>query len=298
MSSGTGLKFEDISKLTVLKEFYKLFFDLTGLVVDYNSVDGQAQMAYSTPDDLNPFCRIVRSTPEGYRACVQSARRGGKKAFEQGKAHVYQCHAGLTDIAVPVVIRKQHVANIAAGQILLERPTASGFQEAKARLGKIGDWDWELLENCYYATRVISPDRLQSILKLLELVAGYVFEQEDKLLLLQRENEQQYIRIVKNYIADHYLENLRLDDLAETAHISSCYLSKLFRQETGQTIGDYITSFRVAKAKDLLIHEEWKIIEIANLVGYESPNHFSRVFKQYAGKTPSEYRKEHSLDKT
>jgi AraC-like DNA-binding protein/ligand-binding sensor protein len=291
MSSGTGLKFEDISKLTVLKEFYKLFFDLTGLVVDYNSVDGQSQMAYSTPDDLNPFCRIVRSTPEGYQACVHSACIGGKRAYEQGKAYVYECHAGLIDIAVPVVIRRQHVANIAAGQILLERPTALGFQTTKERLAKLGEWDWAALENCYYATRVITSDRLQSIIKLLELVAGYVFEQEDKLLLLQRENEQQSIRIVKNHIADHYMEPVSLDDLAAAAHMSACYLSKLFKQETGQTISDYITSFRIAKAKNLLCHGERKIIEIANLVGYESPSHFSRVFKQYEGRTPSEYRK-------
>ena len=189
------------------------------------------------------------------------------------------------------MIRGQHIANIAAGQVLLKKPTTEGFQRVKERLSQIIAVDLKAIENCYFATKVITPERFQSILKLLELVASYVFVQEDKLLFLQRENEQQSIRIVMNYIADHYMENLNLSVLAATAHISPCYLSKLFKKETGKTLSDYITEYRVAKARDLLVYEEKKIIEIANMVGYESPNHFSRLFKKYEKITPSEYRK-------
>jgi AraC-like DNA-binding protein len=284
------LEFEDIANLTVLKEFYKLFFELTGLVVDYNSVDGESQMAYSTPDDLNPFCRLIRSTPGGLRCCIESSCKGGQIAFAQKSAHVYICHAGLVDIAVPVIIRKRHIATIAVGQILLERPTTEGFRKIKAKLEKVGRWNWQALENCYFATMVISDERLESIIKLLELVAGYVFAQEDKLLLLQQENEQQAIRSAKNYIAAHYGEKLRLEDVAAKVHLSPCYLSKLFKQETEETIGEYITRVRIAKAKELLLEGDQKLIEIAGDIGYDSPSHFSRTFKRYEGVSPSEYR--------
>ena len=75
--------------------------------------------------------------------------------------------------------------------------------------------------------------------------------------------------------------------------LSRPYLSSKFRQETGQTLTDFILKEKTEEAKRLLRYSEKSLSAISAYLGFSSHGHFARVFKKYAGMTPGEYREKH-----
>lgn len=93
------------------------------------------------------------------------------------------------------------------------------------------------------------------------------------------------------YIEAHYKEAISLKVLADIAHFSPTYLSRMFHQETGGTLCSYINKKRIENAKRLLLQTEQSIQEIAIDCGFINISHFNRVFKNLVGKSPMEYKK-------
>ena len=79
--------------------------------------------------------------------------------------------------------------------------------------------------------------------------------------------------------------------MSEHVGLSSSYLCRIFKEETGLSMNAYITNLRMSKAGELLNDTNSYIKEVAISVGFEDQLYFSRLFKRYSGVTPSEYRK-------
>lgn len=99
------------------------------------------------------------------------------------------------------------------------------------------------------------------------------------------------LNIVFDYLEHHYTENISLEDAAAAAGFSKFYFSKLFKQCTGQTFYDYLSSRRIRTAEQLLIMHNLPITDIALQSGFCSISSFNRTFKHLKRCTPSEYRK-------
>lgn len=98
------------------------------------------------------------------------------------------------------------------------------------------------------------------------------------------------IRMAIQYIQEHYSENLPVNELAARFDMSPNYFSSVFKKEMNQSAVNYITEYRVQKAREYLETSDWSVVEIARKVGYEDNQYFFRVFKKYAGQTPLQYR--------
>lgn len=98
------------------------------------------------------------------------------------------------------------------------------------------------------------------------------------------------IQEIQHFICCHYAENISLNSLAEQFYLHPNYLSRLFKEKTGHNFVEYLTEIRMEKVKELLRSSNKKIIEICDMTGYDNPRYFSKVFKQYTGMTPREYR--------
>jgi Response regulator containing CheY-like receiver domain and AraC-type DNA-binding domain len=96
----------------------------------------------------------------------------------------------------------------------------------------------------------------------------------------------------KEYIKSNYSKSITLEDVAREINVSPQYLSKLFKEETGENFIDYLTGIRIRIAKTILESEELSIKEICYSIGYSDPNYFSRIFKKNVGVTPTEYKDE------
>ena len=101
------------------------------------------------------------------------------------------------------------------------------------------------------------------------------------------------IKIAKEYTKAHYQDStLSLQDVADAAGTSRTYFSRVFRELTGEKYWDYLSRYRIAKAKELLTQTNMGQAEISLKVGYESEFHFSRKFKEIAGISPNKFRKQ------
>ncbi len=108
---------------------------------------------------------------------------------------------------------------------------------------------------------------------------------------------QTVIASVTSFVRANYRNPaLKIQDIVEEVHFSPTYLSHLFKRETGIALWDYVTELRIHEARKLLRTTDKKRYEIAYEVGYESPEHFSRMFKRFAGVSPAKYRKNRSGD--
>ncbi|CAI9393744.1 HTH-type transcriptional activator RhaR [Bacillus sp. T2.9-1] len=122
--------------------------------------------------------------------------------------------------------------------------------------------------------------------------------EEVKLNILTRLEEKEQsskhvIPIVKQYINEHYPEDLSLNLLADKVYLSPRYLSEVFIQETGSGINKYIKQIRMDSAKNLLVHTNMKINDICKQVGYQNFSYFVRSFRENFGLSPEKFRQSH-----
>jgi len=103
------------------------------------------------------------------------------------------------------------------------------------------------------------------------------------------ENQNVIVNGAKKYIRINYCKNISLSDAARYLNVNKSYLSRLFRQKTGMTLVDYLTKIRIENAIKLIKNTNLRIYEIAEKVGYENVEHFSRVLKKRVGVSPKEY---------
>lgn len=135
--------------------------------------------------------------------------------------------------------------------------------------------------------QVRSYYRLRAVMRM-EMSILRFFEQIGK---SSQHVNMKLINTVKQYIDRHFTEKLNVEELADMIPVSRSYLTVLFKQGTGQTIWSYVTDVRMKHAKMLLGDGQWKVYEIANRIGYENCEHFTKVFKEYYGVTPKEFRR-------
>lgn len=93
------------------------------------------------------------------------------------------------------------------------------------------------------------------------------------------------------YIADHYKLPFRIEEMVRYFHFSRSYLHRIFKQETGITILEYLTHYRINRAKELLEAESIPLIEVAVTAGFQDLSYFCRSFKRLTGVPPGRYRK-------
>ncbi|MDD3403516.1 MAG: AraC family transcriptional regulator [Hespellia sp.] len=104
-------------------------------------------------------------------------------------------------------------------------------------------------------------------------------------------SKRQSLQQIKEYINNNYEKTITLDQLADMYYINKFYLSRIFKEEHGVTIHNYIQQLRITHAKRLLRFSDMNINEIATVCGLNDANYFSRVFKKVEGISPGEFRK-------
>ena len=100
-----------------------------------------------------------------------------------------------------------------------------------------------------------------------------------------------YSEMVMRWIEEHYAEEGLMERLAEAMHLTPNYLSRVFRQETGRRITDYLIAKRIRKACWLLETTDVPVEHIGQHIGYANTSYFIHLFKRETGKTPLKYRR-------
>ena len=102
-----------------------------------------------------------------------------------------------------------------------------------------------------------------------------------------------YVKKAVEFIQNNYSNPIGVNDVAEYTAVSRSYLYRLFREATGKSPQEYLTAFRITRARELLSFTALSIESVALSCGYRDPLVFAKTFKNKTGKAPSEYRKAH-----
>ena len=97
--------------------------------------------------------------------------------------------------------------------------------------------------------------------------------------------------IIKYIEENYYLNDININDISEKLEVTSSYLSKLLKKETGVSFIDYLTNMRIKKAMYIMEDPTIKIYDVAELVGYSNQHYFCRAFKRVVGFSPTEYKR-------
>ena len=95
---------------------------------------------------------------------------------------------------------------------------------------------------------------------------------------------------VIDYIRRNYFRKITLDGIARHVNFSKTYLSRIFKEETGENISSYINKVRIDRAKLLLADQNISLVDVAALTGFEDQSYFTKVFKAITGQSPKKYR--------
>lgn len=279
----------NIAAKKILQDYHAMLYKLTGVVIDFVSDSGQV-MTLCPPEHYNPLCRYIVSCPCGAKACARVDNENCSKAKAARENIIYECHAGLIDIIVPLFINDQYIGCLTTGQILKNKPTKKSFCEFKEKIKSL-NLDEGKLREYYLSTIVMSNKQIEALVDLMALVGNYILESENKLLFLEYVNEKKKTLAARQYIEQNYKKKLTIDEIANSVFLSPSHFSHMFKQEVGISPINYLNRFRIDKAKELLEKSSPNVTEIAYNVGFQSLPHFNRIFRDMEKISPGLYRK-------
>lgn len=171
------------------------------------------------------------------------------------------------------------------GQLDFDRvikPHQKGYTEIRKLL-------IEAMEIGYNRENYFELELKSKLLSLLGLLFkhGYVHSKDQTHDAYRREEK---IRTIIDYINAHYKEELTIDHLASICNYSPTYFMNFFKKNLGVSCIDYLISYRLRKATELLQHSTLSILDIASEVGFTNLSNFNRQFKKAYHMTPSQYR--------
>ncbi len=132
-------------------------------------------------------------------------------------------------------------------------------------------------------------NQLNSLNNIIEYLNSFRINICDLLDTRKNSKIDMIIELTKKYVNNHYTEKLTLSSVSEALNFSSGYLSSSFKKHTGSNFSDYISYVKIEKAKELIDTHTHLMYEISEMLGFDNPYYFSKVFKKVTGMSPREY---------
>jgi AraC-like DNA-binding protein len=268
--------------VTVLYELHKI----SGFRISLHSVDYTEIAAY--PECSLPYCERVNLDPKEHKLCTECDRLACLEAQKRGKTYIYKCRFGLTEAVSPLYNFGVLSGYLMMGQIAQEG-TANGFVTDKMRSFLKNQEDAEALIGSIPSVRA---DMISSYIRIMTICAQYLTLSNSTESVTPPREE-----MTKKYIEENLGRKLSLDELCGYIGCSRSTLLSSFKKKFGTTVGDYITTARLTRARQLLLDGRLTIGEIAAEVGFTDQSYFSKVFIARYKMTPYEFRhKEYATD--
>ena len=139
---------------------------------------------------------------------------------------------------------------------------------------------------------IVTCENIDKLIQIMQYAFNIVIEN----ISFTAATNDQAIKKVYDYCNKNYYTYINLDDIAEMIHMSKNYFCTYFKRKTGMNFYNYVTQIRMEIAKELLRNTSGKITDISTQIGISSSSHFGKIFKEYTGMTPLEYRNQKEVD--
>ncbi len=288
---------EDNNKLL---ELFSTLEELTGLDICVYPSDetyalrgcGIFLLPHSYHRHYGDFCRIVKTNKTGLGCGGHDIRLTRKKSAEIGEPFVNTCHAGLTEVIIPVYgMENNHIATVFIGQVILHEDDTLGFPHIMNKVAPLGVDNVKLLA-AYNKLPRMSREKLLKIGRLADLAFKGLGDNIDLGSFENIEMLKHYPQISRavKYIVEKN-HNVQEAEVAETVNLTPAYFSRLFKKVMHCNFQNYLAERRINHAKTLLHHTRLPISEITEKCGFSQQSYFTRRFKEATGTTPTRYRK-------
>ena len=168
---------------------------------------------------------------------------------------------------------------------------------------------WEILEmirqcGSIFIMRLDVPDKAElqkefdnkcdncvTVNALFTCLLDFMLTEVNQMIALREEDSVRPVRLAKQYIHNHYQEQITLEEVSDYVGLTPAYFSVMFKKETEIGFAKYLINERIEGAKDLLRESTLSVADICRKVGYNDPKHFTRLFEKNVGVKPAVYRK-------
>ncbi len=110
--------------------------------------------------------------------------------------------------------------------------------------------------------------------------------------IISYDTKQHLVKESLEYIDKHFQEQMSVSDISRALGTSASYLSRIFKESTGETLIRTMNHKRIEKAKEYLTETDFKVYEVADILGFENVTYFSRFFKKHTGMSPKDYKEQ------
>ncbi|MFC5529449.1 response regulator transcription factor [Cohnella yongneupensis] len=193
----------------------------------------------------------------------------------------------ITDIHMPILDGIDLIKAVERDYPAVKKVIISGYSEFEYAQQAL---KLNVIDYLLKPVKKIDLEELLSKLKM--LIESDRSDLKSPSLLANRQySAEEIVKNVAEFIKNNYSHELSLEDIAKQFNINAPHLSKIFLKYAGESPSKYIMSLRMNEAKQLLsLKKELSVKEVGETVGYPDPFYFSRIFKQFTGMTPTEYR--------
>lgn len=263
----------DIQKLqNVLDDFHNVTgFRISVLDTEFNPIA-------DADDKQLCFCSAIQSY-DNCEGCLKSDAILLEKCAHTQKTEIHICHAGLTNIAVPILLNNETIGYVIMGQVREEKDYKNIRHKLPANADHIG------LAESYDQLIHYNRSQIESAARTVAMLFISVLAEN----MIKLEAEELSEKAV-TYIEQNLCNNLSLKNLCNALNTSKNLLYKSFQFKYNCTVNEYIIRCRIKKAKVLLRTSRLSIREISEKVGIAEVAYFCRLFKRETGCTPLQYR--------
>ncbi len=243
------------------------------------------QELYAYPTRLCGFCKVLRENTEIANYCKSDDLEHFKQCESTKTTVVYTCHAHFIEIIAPVIYNDEIVSYFMVGQIYENNRQSDNLKLIMDKYSNL-NLNANKLKKEYTKVKNIDKEKIMAIAKIAQISALYLSSIYSSNLI-----KESFAEEIDNYIINNLSLDLSVDTLCAHFNYKKTNFYKVTNKLFEVPITKHIRELRIAKAKQLLSGTDMKISKIAQTVGIDDYNYFTKVFKADVNCTPREYRK-------
>jgi len=234
--------------------------------------------------EKHPFCTSLQSTDVGLQKCAVCDKNALEVTKKTRTGYIYRCHAGLTEACFPIIENGTIIAYFIFGQILSDTSIEKQWQETK----RLCQWymNIDTLKDSYSTILQVSNKKIEAYAAIVTALTAHVWLSE-----LVKISEPGSLQLILSYIEKNYFKKITLDVISKDLSMGKTTLCNTVKDQFGTSVNKLIKNKRIEMAKIYLKTTNMSISEVAERVGINDFNYFTKVFKESTMITPYRYRK-------
>jgi AraC-like DNA-binding protein len=233
------------------------------------------ECAYNINDTLYPVKKddIIILNPDTPHSCIM---KSGKE--------VVQFHAGIDNIFIESLPKGYLIAKVQSPVVRMDkysREFIKCYNEILVEQEKGEPGCCLMIKSLF----------MKLIILIIKETYASDYNLSDDSINFEPYDRTTIINSLMNYMDENYMQQISLDKISRNMYLSPAYISKVFKEETGESPINYLIKTRLSKACEMLKKDSLSIKQISKGVGYEDAYYFSKLFKKYYGVPPSKYTK-------